>query len=223
MSKEQVKKNPKQGVLYMTAAMPFKFMQAKILFDHISREGDDAVDFNMMQLFRYNTYMRIYTTYFNKVIAVRPIRDISLLGITKGIIWNIFNHPGKTGSFEPRFSPLGIKLFTGLIYPKFLSYIDTDGYPIIIPVFQARAVEGKRVIIPYTQYKADLQAIPEGAKVSVFGMDLETVSQMGKGRVVSIQKNHLEIDIESVYNSMPPKVGSLYPVKQSLPKVSEFV
>jgi len=79
------------------------------------------------------------------------------------------------------------------------------------------------VIIPYSQYKEDLQAIPNGTKVSVFGMDLETVSQMAKGRVMSVQKSYMVIDIDSVYNSMPPKMGNLYPIKQTSPKITEFV
>jgi hypothetical protein len=223
LSKKYVKENPKQGVLYMTALMPFKFLQAKIHFHHLSREGDDAVDFNMMHLFRYNTYMRIYTTYFNDVIAARPIRDISLMGITKGILWNLFNHPGKTGSFEQRLSPLGCSLFIGPINPKFISYIDTDGYPIIFPAFQARAIEGKRILVPMTQFGGDIQAISDGAKVSVFAMDMETVSQMTKGILLEKNSKYAVIDITSVYNSMPPKMGEIYPHKQTRPKITNFV
>jgi len=75
------------------------------------------------------------------------------------------------------------------------------------------------------QFKADLLQIPEGAKVSVFAMDMETVSQMVKGTFLGIKNKRGIIDIEFVYNSMPPLAGELYPNKFTRKKVkaSEFM
>ncbi|MHA1602837.1 MAG: hypothetical protein ACTSVL_03865 [Promethearchaeota archaeon] len=221
-SKGNVVKNPKHAVLYMTVKMPFRFLQAKVHLDSISLEGDDAVDFNTMALFRYNTYMRVYRVFFNKIIGASRIRNISLLGLVKGIFRGLFGVGGKTGTVENRLNTLGDKLFSGMVFPKFISYIDSDGYPIIIPVFQARGVESKRIIIPLTQFKADLIAIPKGAKVSMIAMDFETVSQMIKGTFLGIEKNKATIDIEQVYNSMPPKMGEIYPNKKKLEKITQF-
>ncbi len=225
-SKEFVLKNPKQGVLYMTAAMPFRFLQAKMRFDSISKLGDDALVFNQMKLFRYNTYMRIDTVYFNNVIASRPIRDIPLPGIVKGIMGNLVFNKRKFAldpPQSPRLSKLGRKLFSGLIFPKFLSYLDpNDGYPVTFPVFQAREIDGTRIVIPFSQFKDDLLVIPEKSKVSLFAMDLETVSQMVKGTVIAKHSNAIVVEIEYVYNSMPPKPGYIYPELEVLPKVTQF-
>ncbi len=221
-SKKNVISNPKQGFLFMNVKMPFQFLQVKGELDHISTNGEDAADFNRMQLFRYNTYMRIYKTYFNKVVKARELRNIRLTGIVAGILANIFGWKGKTNEIGNRISKLGQKLFRGLIFPKFLSYIDSDGYPIIIPVFQARAVEQKRIIIPFSQFSADLKTIPVQSKVSLFAMDFETMSQMIKGVYTHVEKGRMVIDVNYVYNSMPPQMGEIYPNRPKMQKVTQF-
>ncbi|MHA1777740.1 MAG: hypothetical protein DRO88_07200 [Promethearchaeia archaeon] len=223
-SKSNVVKNPKQGFLYMTAEMPFQFLQVKGELESISTDGEDAADFNQISLFRYNTYMRIYRTFFNRIIQARKIRNISLFGIVRGILANLnpFQFKAKTGDYEERLEPVGIRLFSGPIFPKFISYIDTDGYPVIIPCFQARTVEGKRIRIPLTQFKDDLLQIPKDSKVAMFAMDFEMVTQLIKGRFLGIQRKTGIVDIERVYNSMPPKMGEIYPNKVKVEKVEEF-
>ena len=114
-------------------------------------------------------------------------------------------------------------MFNGMIFPKFLAYIDEDGFPVIIPVFQARSVERKRIVVPYSQFKKDLQKVPIGAKVSIFVLDFETVSQMIKGIFTHIKKNRMIIDVDFVYNSMPPHMGEIYPNKPKLQKITQFI
>jgi hypothetical protein len=223
-SKGNVTKNPKQGMIYMTIQMPFKFLQVKAKLNYISMNGDDAEDFNMMNLLRYNTYLRVYRVFFNNVVGARPIRDIKLTGIVKGIVSTIFGPGGKTGTYDARLKKLGNYLFNGKVFPKFIAYLDPeDGYPIITPVFQARAVEGKRIVIKLTQFKEDLLSIPKNAKVAIFAMDFETVSQLIKGRFLGIENNRGIIDIEEIYNSMPPKMGLIYPKLDTREKITEFI
>ena len=223
-SKENVVKNPKQGILFMTAEIPFKFLQIKADFDYCSTEAEDAVDFNQTDLMRYNVYMRVYKTYFNKVKAASSIRDIKLFGIVKGIVANLFGkRKFKTGKREERLPDFGMKLFNGAIFPKFIAYIDpTDNYPIIIPCFQARAIENKTITFTFSQFKEDLNNIPTGAKVAVFVMDFKLETMLVKGTYKGKQSSRGVIDIEQVYNSMPPQAGYIYPEKEYRKKVTEF-
>jgi len=223
-SKKNVLRNPKQGILFMTAEMPFRFLQIKADLDYCSTEAEDAVDFNQTDLFRYNVYMRVYKTYYNRINASRGVRDIKLFGIVKGIVANLF---GKrkflTGKEEDRLPEFGMKLFNGLVYPKFIAYLDpTDGYPVIIPCFQARALEHKTIIFTLSQFKDDLLKIPAEAKVAVYVMDFETETMLIKGTYKGIIKSHGVIDIEQVYNSMPPLPGIIYPIKEKREKVTIF-
>ena len=62
-SKKYVKKRPKQGIFFMTAEMPFKFIQVKAEFSHTTSEGEDLEHFNKSQLMRYFTYVSSCDTY----------------------------------------------------------------------------------------------------------------------------------------------------------------
>lgn len=229
-SKENVKNNPKQGIFYMTAEMPFKFLQVKTKFERTKKEGDELQHFNKSQLMRYNTYVRVHTAYFNKITAARPVRDLSLFGIVGGIVKDLIGKGGaKTNLDEKRLGVMGYNLFTAPIAIRAISYLDPkDGYPIIIPCIPLQAADHNRLVFPFSSLKEDLLQIPEGSKVAVFCMNFDYANQVVKGTYKGIERNRLIkfgiIDIEEIYNSCPPVTGVIYPEerKYSRPKVTEF-
>lgn len=227
-SKQHVLANPKQGVFYMTTAMPFKFMQAKMDFTRCSTEGADAADFNQMALFRYNTYMRISKVYFNTVVAASPVRDLSLGGIVRGIVASGWAKGSmRTGTIEHRLPAWGETLFNGPVNPKVACFLDpADGYPVLVPCFQARPVERKRISFPLTQFADDLQRLEPGDKVAFHALDMETSNLLVKGTFVEFQRGrgvrHGIVDIDEVYNGMPPVPGVLFPPASTRPKVTAF-
>jgi len=227
-SKEYVKKNPKQGIFYMTAEMPFKFVQAKADFSHTAIEGEDLEHFNKSQLMRYFTYVRVHTVYYNNLVASTEVRNLPLYGIIKGILKDIVAKGGaKTGLDEKRLNVIGYKLFTAPIAVRAISYIDpSDGYPIVIPCIQLQAADHNRLVFPPSILKEDLHQIPINSKVAVFGMNFDFVNQVVKGTFTGFRKfrgiKFGVIEIEEIYNSCPPIPGMIYPKIQTRPKVTEF-
>lgn len=227
-SKKYVKENPKQGILYMTADMPFKFLQVKADFDHTATEGKDLEFFNNSDLFRYFTYYRVHTAYYNNIVNASPIRNLPLFGIVKGIIKNIIGKGGaKTKLNEKRLNVIGYDLFTTTIAIRAISYIDpSDGYPIIIPCIQLQAADHNRLVFPPSVLKEDLYKIPFDSKVAVFGMNFDFASQVVKGTFTGFKKfrgiKFGVIEIEEIYNSSPLVVGKIYPEIETLPKVTKF-
>jgi len=229
-SKENVKKNPKQGILYMTAEMPFKFLQAKADFDFTTKEGDDLEFFNNTELMRYFTYVRVHTAYYNDLVAATGIRDLPLLGIVSGIVKDLMGKGGlKTELDEERLNTIGYKLYTAPIAVRAIGYLDpSDGYPIIIPCIPLQAADHNRLVFPLSTLKQDLLQIPEGAKVAVQCMNFDFANQVVKGTYTGIQKSRLikfgVIEIEEVYNSCPPIFGVVYPPerKYERPKITNF-
>ena len=227
-SKKYVKKNPKQGILYMTADMPFKFLQVKVDFNHTTTEGKDLEFFNNSDLFRYFTYYRVHTAYYNNILKVSPIRNLPLFGIVKGIMKNIIGKGGaKTKLKEKRLNVIGYDLFTVTIGIRAISYIDpSDGYPIIIPCIQLQAADHNRLVFPPSVLKGDLYKIPINSKVAVFGMNFDFANQVVKGTFTGFKKfrgiKFGVIEIEEIYNSSPLVVGKIYPEIETLPKVSKF-
>lgn len=228
MSKKNVKKTPKQGILYMTAEMPFKFLQAKVDFNHTTTEGEDLEFFNSSDLFRYFTYYRVHTAYYNNIVSISPIRNLPLFGIVKGILKNIIGKGGaKTKLNEKRLNVIGYDLFTATIGIRAIGYIDpSDGYPVIIPCIQLQATDHNRLVFPPSVLKEDLYKIPINSKVAVFGMNFDFANQVVKGTFTGFKKfrgiKFGVIEIEEIYNSSPLVVGKIYPEIKTLPKVTRF-
>ncbi|MFX1301748.1 MAG: hypothetical protein ACFE9X_00155 [Promethearchaeota archaeon] len=225
-SKENVQINPKQGIFYMNAEPPFKFLQVKADFIHTKTEGEDLEYFNQTELMRYFTVVNVYKVFYNKVIAVTPIRDLPPGGVPKKIIKAILKE-AKTNLEEKRLNVIGYKLFTDKIGVRAISYIDpSDGYPVIIPHLQLNAVDHNRLYFPLTALKEDFLKIPVNSKVAVIGANFDMASQVVKGTFTGIQKlENIEyglIDIEEIYNSSPPITGKIYPEIETRPKVNKF-
>jgi hypothetical protein len=227
LSKKYVKSNPKQGILYMTAEMPFKFVQVKADFDHITSEGEDLEQFNESDLMRYFTYVRVHTAFYNKLIKTTSIRDLPLFGIVMGILKNMIGKgAAKTKLDEQRLNVIGYNLFKAPIAVRAISYIDTDGYPVIIPCIQLQAADHNRLVFPPSVLKDDLIKIPSNSKVAVFGMNFDFANQLVKGTYLGFKKfrgiKFGVIEIEEIYNSAPPIVGKIYPEIETIPKITEF-
>ena len=228
LSKKYVKERPKQGIFYMTAAMPFKFLQAKVNFTHTSTEGPDLEHFNQTQLMRYFTYVRTHTAYYNDIVAATPVRNLSLFGIVKGILKDIIGKGGaKTKIEEKRLNVIGYKLFASPIAVRVISYIDPeDGYPTMIPAIQLQAADHNRLVFPPSVLKEDLYQIPIESKVAVFGMNFDFYNQVVKGTFKGFKKfrgvKFGVIEIEEIYNSTPPVAKVIYPRVEAVPKVTDF-
>jgi hypothetical protein len=228
LSKKYVKSNPKQGIFYMTAEMPFKFVQAKVNFTHTTKEGQDLEHFNKSELMRYFTYVRVHTAYYNEIIAVTPVRDLSLFGIVKGIIKDLIAKGGaKTKLEEKRLNVIGYNLFKAPIAVRVISYIDPDdGYPVLLPCIQLQAADHNRLVFPPSILKEDLYQIPVNSKVAVFGMNFDFVNQVVKGTFTGFKKfrgiKFGVVEIEEIYSGMPPVSRVIYPELQTRPKVTEF-
>ncbi len=225
-SKENVIINSKQGIFYMTAEAPFKFIQVKADFTHTKTEGDDLDDFNRSNFFRYFTYINVYKVFYNKIIAVTQLRVLPPGSIPRKIVKAILKE-AKTNLDEQRLNVIGYKLFTNKIGVRAIAYIDpSDGYPIIIPHLQINAVDHNRLYFPLTALKEDFLKIPVNSKVAVIGANFDMASQVVKGTFTGIQSvENVEyglIDIEEIYNSSPPIVGKIYPEIETKPKVTNF-
>jgi hypothetical protein len=229
-SKENVKKNPKQGILYMTTDTPFEFMQVKANFTRNEKEGEELEYFNRTELMRYFTYVRVHTAYFNEIKSARPVRKMGLMGIISGIAKDIIGKGGlKTDIDEERLGPIGYNLYTAPIAVRAIAYIDpNDGYPVIIPCIPLQAADHNRLVFPLSSNKDDLLQLPPNSKVAVHCMNFDFANQVVKGIYTGIKKSRLikfgVIEIEEIYNSCPPVHGVIYPEERRYerPKVTEF-
>lgn len=213
-SKLYVKDNPKTGWLIMT--MDKKLWRGKADYTHAATEGDDYTMFNEKPMFRYNTYFGIHTVHYMDLIETTAKQCLPLLSIVvSSLLTKLVKTAAVNGTEKPALSPWARGLFDQLDSVKFISYVDRDGYPVILPLIQCQAVNRGRLAFSPVAYRRELLAIPEGSPVAVFGMtfDMEDVLARGVFRGYRRYRGVRlgAVDIDWVYNSMPPNHRQVYP------------
>jgi hypothetical protein len=80
-----------------------------------------------------------------------------------------------------RLPTYGVKLAKPLSALKFLSFIDKDGYPIILPVMQSKVLDVNHIGICNNVNTEIIDMIPNGSKVAMFVANFSLVSLMIQG------------------------------------------
>ena len=116
-------------------------------------------------------------------------------------------------------------LFNQLDALKFLAYIGQNGFPRIIPVIQCQASDSRRLVFSSLAFHDELQTIATNTTVGIFGLNLKMQSVFVRGVFRGFSRYRGitlgVLDIDWVYNSMPPKQGQIYP-EIALEPVVEF-
>lgn len=217
-SKQNVKTNPKTGFLIMT--LDRSLWRGKALWTHQTTHGEDYEMFNNKPMFRYNAYFGIHTVHYMDLVETYGRESLPLLLIGLGSILTkaVKSAARQEGRTERILKPWAEGLFNRLDAIKFLSYVGEDGFPAIIPLIQCQAADSTRLAFSPLAYKEELGALRRGSSVAIFGltMDMEDVLVRGVfagfGRHRGIMLGC--VDMNWVYNSMPPKPGQIYPVQE---------
>jgi hypothetical protein len=220
--KAYLKDNPKTGFLVVLADM--HWWTGKALHTGTVLKGEDYEYFNNKPLFRYNSYFGFGAVHYEDLLDLSAGQKLSIpqvgLGFMKSTLMKGAVKRGGAGLLK--MPPYGIAMASKLGALKFVAYVDSDGFPRIIPALQGTAVDANRLVFSAVPYGKLLEKIPPGAKAAVYlaNMDLESLLLQGRwsgmGRYGGQRGAVFEID--KVYNSMLPIGGYIYPPKE-LPNV----
>ena len=211
LSKMHVRKNPKTSFLILT--MDRKLWRGKAVWTHARKEGEDYVLFNTKPMFRYNAYLGIHTVHYMDLVET-TIREGLPLGAI--IVASLFTKAIKGLARTRRgriLKPWAEGMFNRIDALKFIGYVGQDGFPVIVPVLQCQAADSTRLAFAPLAYAGEIGAIPEGVPAAVFGLTVQMEDCLVRGRY----RRHLSVlplrcvDIEWVYNPMPPTQGQIYP------------
>ena len=217
-SKQNVKTNPRTGFLIMT--LDRSLWRGKALWTHQTTHGEDYEMFNNKPMFRYNAYFGIHTVHYMDLIETYGRESLPLLQIGLGSILTKLAKPGakQERHSERILKPWAEGLFNRLGAIKFLSYVDSDGFPVIIPLIQCQAAGSTRLAFSPLAYHEELNALREGSSVAIFGLTMEMENVLVRGVFVGFERHWGVtlgcVNIVWVYNSMPPKPGQIYPVQK---------
>ena len=215
LSKMYLNDNPKCGFIALNPQK--EWWSGKALFTHIKDTGEDFEMYNNKPLFRYNSYFGIGQVYYMDLIDYYGKQTLAMSDIVLGALAGraVKGFVKGCNDGKKKISGLSLKLAKDIAAPKFLSYIDEDGYPIIFPVVQAVAKDEGRILIPLTACKDYISKIKPMSKAAMFYANLELSSVLFQGTYLGVEKRlgiaYGIFEIEKVYNSMVPIVGYIYP------------
>lgn len=214
-SKEHLQINPDMAFLVLT--MDRKIWRGRAAWTHLKKEGPEYETYNDIPMFRYNAYFGINTVHYLDLKETSGRKSLPLIRIilstllSRMIKGNFKND--KTGPVLKKYAEHDI--FNNLSALKFLSWIGEDGLPRLIPVVQCQAADSGRLIFFCFPYSKELAAIPDGTPVAVFALTMVMENVLIRGKFVREKKilglSLAAVDIDWVYNSMPPCHGQIYP------------
>lgn len=212
-SKVHMRQNPRVGFLIMTRDRHLWRGQAR--WTHLRQEGPEYEQYNHLPMFRYNAYFGINTVHYLELKALNPEEKLPLGAILCGALRTRLAEGALSSTRgETILKPFAHRLFNRMEALKFIAHIAADGFPRIIPLVQCRCVDGQRLVFALHPYGAELALIVRGSTVALFGltMAMEDVLVRGSYRHHRVRLARLGVvEIDWVYNSMPPCHGPIYP------------
>lgn len=213
-SKKYILENPNTGFLVMS--LQKEIWRGKTSFREKRKNGKEFDQYNNMKMFRYNAYFGIHTVYYMDVVELHGRQALPMASVVISAIKTMIARMlGKKDREAKALNTWGQVLLNKLDNLKFLGYIDSDGFPQILPVVQLQALDAGHLIFSPGAFGEEINMIPKGAQVAMLGMSLDMEDVLTRGTYQGIQRiggvrcGVLEVDW--VYNPMPPVAGQVFP------------
>jgi hypothetical protein len=219
-SKDHLLANPRSAFLVMNENKELWRGQTRWIGKQGS--GEDYELYNRKPMFRYNSYFGIHTVHYLDLVRFRGAERLAMLPVAAGTFAaSVLGRFAGRGEVSPVLKPWAARLVSQTSTLKFMVWVAEDSFPIIVPVIPSIAVQARRIVFVPSVYRDELNAILPGTSVAVFALNLQMESVLVRGeftgyrRYAGIKAGAIEIDW--VYNSMPPKPGPIYPVHTVTP------
>jgi hypothetical protein len=208
-SKEHVRRDPRTGFLVLS--LDRRLWRGKARWTGAESEGEHHRAYNARPMFRYNAYFGVHTVHHLELVEVGEREAVPLAGMLGGAL---LARLGGLGARSPGAAgPFNAWTRRHLLSPttlKFFCWVDGDGYPKLVPCVPCAPAGRARLLFAPTVHRRELAAIPRGASVAVLALNLQTESVLLRGRNRGA-RGLGELEIDWVYNSMPPIPGPIYP------------
>ena len=189
------------------------------LWTHEIKEGEDYELFNNLSMFRYNAYFGIHTVHYLDLVMNCGKEKLPLAKIFyASILTKLAKKKNENNEEAEILKPWGLRMFNRLDALCFLCFIKEDGFPWIIPLIQCGTAGSGRLVFSPKAYNNELGLISKDRAVCVFSLTFQMESILVRGRFAGFEKfRNVKlgmIDIDWVYNSMPPVQGQVYPFNE---------
>lgn len=224
LSKRYMQERPETAFLIMT--LDRSLWRGLARWTRLATEGPEYEMYNTKPMFRYNAYFGVNTVHYFHLVETGE-RESLPLGkiITSALLTKAAKGGARSAGGEVVLTPFADALFSRLDSLKFLSYIADDGFPRIIPLLQCQSVNRRSLVFNPGAYGDELALIPARSRVAVFGLTLQMEDVLVRGVFNGYSRKRGVrlgmIDVDWVYNSLPPASGQVYP-RPALAPVRHF-
>ncbi len=224
LSKAYIKQTPHCGFLIM--GLDKSLWRGKAVYTHSSKEGAEYDYYNNVPMFRYNAYFGVHTVHYLDLVTQTGKTALPMNRIVFAAMQTMLARAlGRKQEQPQALNDWTQGLLNKLDSLKFLAYVDEDGFPALIPVIQTQCLDAGHLVFSSGVYGEELAAIPAGAELAVFGMALSMEDVLMRGRYLGMKRmggvKVGVVEVNWVYNSMPPVPGQVYP-PQKLEAVMEY-
>ena len=218
LSKVNIKNNPKTAFLIMN--LQRKLWRGKALWKYEKKEGEEYIRFNKLPMWRYNSYFGIHTAHYMDLTETTEQQSLPVVKIAISAILTKFAKSATVSNNEDQIMNNWTEaFFNKLDTLKFLSYISDDGFPVLIPLLQCQAADSRRLVFNTQVYKKELLKIKADTELTVFALSIDMKDVLVRGKFIGFKKykgiSLGSIDINWVYNPMPPISGQIYPEQKT--------
>jgi hypothetical protein len=202
------------GFLIMT--LDRKLWRGRAVWTHSRQDGPEFEAYNDMPMFRYNSYFGINTVHYMDLVGYSGPKKLPLSKIIRSTLkTRMARGAQRDDAYERVLQPFSEQLFKRMDTLKFLAYVKPDGFPCIIPLLQCQAPNSRRLVFDIGPWNTDLVRIPEHTPLAVFGLTMAMEDVLVRGTYRGVRKSRGirlgVLDLNWVYNSMPPCHGQIYP------------
>jgi len=222
LSKKFILERPETGFLIFTPEM--EIWRGRAYYQSSAESGPEYDMYNQRPLFRYNSYFGIGLVHYFRLIDITAREHLTRGKIARGALKTRIMRPFLKSDKMGVLNKLSSNMFDELDGLKFIAYLDQEGYPLLVPVIQATNAGRDRIIFSFDPFRESLQSIPNGAAVAIFFINLKMESVLVKGYYKTGNRllKYGSVEIERVYNSMPPQPQYIYPKENEHKKVTVF-
>jgi len=222
LSKKFFRERPQVGFLIFTSQMDI--WRGRAGFEKTLTSGPEYEAYNKKPMFRYNSYFGFGAIHYFDLVDLTEREKLTMGKIIGGAIKTRVLQPFHAAGERGALNDLSRAMFSQIDGLKFISYIDREGYPVLIPAIQATNAGRDRIIFSLSPYGRELAAIPDQVEAAVLFVNLKMESVLVKGRYLRGRGliPYGRVEINRVYNSMPPQPGYIYPRENRHPKVVDF-
>jgi len=214
LSKQHLGEDPRAGFVVMSRDR--RIWRGSARWTRAARHGDEYELYNQKPMFRYNAYFGIHTVHYLDLVALRETERLATAAFVRGLLTTaLVRHLAAPAAGERVLTPWAERHIGRAGTLKFLAYVGADGFPAIVPLIPCLPATSRRLVVATSVHHDEISALATGTTCAVYALNLSMESVLVRGRWAS-PRRYLgmeagTLDIDWVYNSMPPSHGVIYP------------